>query len=284
MKNKRNFLSVSLFTTLSVASAQIENVSLGNDSSFVLDRVYAGVLGANNFSIDSVYRTGFVGFRVGASARLRVSKAVSVVSFIAEDMTNIGNSIGGSGFLVRAQMDTSLYLAIGFGPQVSTFLQRPHPATAGGQFETFTHRAIPGPGPGARLVKRVKKTDLLASVAMIGGAPEYQVGMSVGSLQASGWYQGSHSWGTAVTHVTKRTKTILVVRNDLWANMFTVSIPNSNYILYSDAGVTVDDYQVVRAEGGILRTFKAKKYVQGLLGLGYAYELRSVRGYIFVTL
>jgi hypothetical protein len=135
-----------------------------------------------------------------------------------------------------------------------------------------------------RLVKKVEKIDLLASVAGMNGVPQYHAGISMGGLQASGWYQDSHSWGTAVTYVTKRTKTILVVRNDLWANMFTVSIPNSGYILYSDAGVTVDDYQVVRAEAGVLRTFEAKAYIKGLFGLGYAHELRSVRGYIFVTL
>ena len=269
--------------SLSVAEAQIENVSLGNDSNFVLDRVYAGILGANDFSIDSVYRAGFVGLRVGVSAKLRVTKAVSVVSFIAEDITNVGNSIGGSGFLVRVQPDTSFYMAIGHGPQVSTFLQRAHPATAGGQFETFTHRAIPGPGPGIRLVKTIGKTSLLGSVAMIDGDPEYQAGVLFAGLRASVWHRADSLWGTAVTYTTKRTKTILVVRDDLLANTFTFSLPNK-YILYTDAGVTTDTYTVVRAEAGILRTFEANKYVKGLVGLGYAHELRSVRGYIFVTL
>lgn len=283
MNNKRNFLVVILLLVLPVAKAQIENIRLVDDSTLVLDRVYAGVLGANNFSIDSIYRTGFVGFRVGASAKLRVTKAVSVVSFIAEDITSAGNSIGGTGFFVRVQPDTSFYMAIGHGPQVSTFLQRPHPATAGGQFETFTHRAIPGPGPGVRLVKTIKKTSLLAGVVMINGAPEYQLGISHAGLQASVWQQGDSLWGTAVTYESDRMKTILVVRDDLVANVVTYNLPNK-YILYVDAGMTTDNYTVVRAEAGVLRTFQAKSYIKGLLGLGYSYELRSVRGYIFVTL
>jgi hypothetical protein len=212
-----------------------------------------------------------------------VSKAVSVISFITEDMTNVGNSIGGSGFLVRVQMDTSLYMAIGFGPQVSTFLQRPHPATAGGQFETFTHRAIPGPGPGIRLVKTIGKTSLLGSVAMIDDDPEYQVGVLFAGLRASVWHRADSLWGTAVTYEHDRFKTILVVRDDLLACVTTVNLPNK-YIVYADAGMTTDHYTVVRAEAGILRTFEAKAYIKGLFGLGYAHELRSVRGYIFVTL
>lgn len=283
VNNKRNLLAVILLLVMPTAEAQIENIRLVDDSTLVLDRVYAGILGANNFSIDSVYRTGFVGFRVGASAKLRVTKAVSVISFIAEDITSAGNSIGGAGFLVRVQPDTNFYIAIGHGPQVSTFLQRQHPATAGGQFETFTHRAIPGPGLGVRLVKTIKKIDLLAGVAMINGAPEYQLGISHAGLQASVWLQGDSLWGTAITYESDRFKTILVVRDDLLANVTTFNLPNK-YILYADAGMTTDDCVVVRAEAGVLRTFKAKSYIKGLFGLGYAYELRSVRGYIFVTL
>ncbi len=71
VNNKRNLLAVILLLVMPTAEAQIENIRLVDDSTLVLDRVYAGMLGANNFSIDSVYRTGFVGFRVGASAKLR---------------------------------------------------------------------------------------------------------------------------------------------------------------------------------------------------------------------
>lgn len=262
---------------------QITNISLSSDSSFVLDRVYAGVLGANDFSIDSVYRTGFVGFRVGASAKLRVTKAVSLVSFIAEDVTNAGNSIGGTGFFVKLAPSPNFYIAVGQGPQVSTFLHRAHPASAGGQFETFTHRSIPGAAPGLRLVKTVGKTNLLGSIAVVDGVPQYQVGVSFASVAVSAWRRADSLWGTAVTYQSKRTKTIVVVRDDLVASTFTLNLPNK-YILYTDAGITTGDRRVVRAEAGFLRTFEADKYVKGLFGLGYANELRSVRGYIFVTL
>jgi hypothetical protein len=281
-KSKKIFLVVVFAIIRSTTEAQIENVNLGTDSSFVLDRVYAGILGANDFSIDSISRNGFVGLRFGASGKLRVSRAVSVVSFIAEDVTTSGNSIGGSGFLVRLQPEKSWYVAIGHGPQVGTFLHRAHPASAGGQFETFTHRAIPGPGPGIRLVKSFGKTDVLASTAVVDGSPEYHLGVAFGTLASNVWWREG-LWGSATTYKSKHSKTILVIRSDLWASTVTYNLPKS-YILYTDVGIETGSYRLVRAEAGILRTFEATSYVKGLFGLGYAHELRSVRGYIFVTL
>lgn len=282
-KTKRNFALIVLATLSSFVRAQIEDIALGSDSSFVLDRVYAGILGANNFSIDSVYRSGFSNVRVGVSTKLRLTKVASIVAFMAEDMSTSGNSIGGTGFFLKLYLSKSLYLALGQGPQVGTFLHRAHPATAGGQFETFTHRSIPGAAPGARLVKTIGKTDILASVAAVDGRAEGNLGASFAGFAGNVWWNEKGAWGSAMTYKSKLSKTILVIRDDLWASTFAYNLPNK-YILYTDAGITTENYSVVRAEFGMLRTFEAKKYVKGLVGLGYAYELRCVRGYIFVTL
>lgn len=267
----------------SSTSGQITNILASNDSSFALDRVYAGMLGVNDFSVDSIGYRGFAKLRLGASAKLRVSKVVTVESFIAEDITSAGSSVGASAFFVRLEPTKSFSLTIGKGPQASTFLHRAHPVSSGGQFETFTHNAIPGAAPDVRANLQLGKASLVGSVGVPDSLPEYHLGVSFTGLVVSSWYSGNHHWGGAVTYKSKRTKTIFVARNDLLASTFTLNV-NKRYILYTDMGVSTDRWKLIRGEFGILRTFDTGSFAKGLLGLGYSDELRSVRGYLYVTL
>ncbi len=279
----KTILAVGALLVSTLGKAQITDISLGADSSFVLERVYLGALGVNNFSVDSVSYSGSISVRFGVAARYDVTKHLSIRSFMAQDVNSGGLSPAINTFFVEYRPTESWNITIGRAPQVGAFLHRPHPVSSSGQFETFTMRTIPAAAPLVRVSRKIGKVSLLGSVAYQSDGVEYHVGGTFRRWLVAGWWKDDDYHGLAVTYVAPKVKVISVVRNDLLASTVIKTLPKS-LVCYIDLGVELPSEKLVRAEAGLLRTFKSAKYVQGLIGLGYSVELRSLRGYLFITL
>jgi hypothetical protein len=279
----KTILAVGALLASTLCKSQITDISLGADSSFVLERVYVGALGVNNFSIDSVSYDGSISMRFGAAARYDITKRLSVRSFMAQDVNSGGLNPAINTFFVEYRPTESWNITIGRAPQVGAFLHRPHPVSSLGQFETFTMRSIPAAAPSVRVSRKIGKVSLLGSVARQTDGAEYHAGGVFRRWSVSGWWKDDDHHGMAVTYVAPKVKVISVVRSDLLAGTVIKTLSKS-LVYYLDLGLEFPSERLVRAETGILRTFKSDKYVQGLIGLGYSVELRSLRGYLFITL
>lgn len=221
--------------------------------------------------------------RVGVAARYDIAQRLSVRTFLAQDVTSEGIGPTINAFFVEYRPTLNWNVVIGRAPQVGALLHRPHPVSSFGQFETFTMRSIPAAAPLVRVSRKFGKVSLLVSVADQNNGIEYHVGLTLKRWSVAGWWREENYCGFAVTYAAPKAKVISVVRSDLLASTVILTLPKS-LMCYVDAGVQLPDLKLIRGEAGILRTFKADKYVQGLIGLGYSAELRSLRGYLFITL
>lgn len=264
-------------------SGQITNIVATDDSSFVLERVYAGALEINSFSVDSLDHKGTVILRVGAAARLQLAKGLSLRTFFAQGSNSDGKGPTIANIFFRYEPGKRWRFLFGRGPQAGTFLHSPHPVSAEGQFETFSQSRIPPAAIGCLAMVTLGKTEWFASTGFNRSSREYHLGLRVSKVSVSSWYNDSGRYGTAMTCKLDKTTIVLVVRDDVLAGTLIQKL-SKRFVAYADVGVSSPMLGLVRSEAGLLRPFKTSYYVKGLVGIGYAHELRAVRAYLYITL
>jgi len=282
----KHLISMVLFVFLAcVAQAQITNI-VSVDSSLVVNQLYAGALQATNFSTDSISASPWTGVRLGGRATYAISPKWKAQSFFVLDQNSSNESGTIQSFVVLTQVTDKLLVSNGFGPQVGTFLHRPLPPTAFGQFEPWTKAQVPGGGFVSRVSYQFEKFGLQSSVRYAEN-PEYHFGFTTKKLQASGWYQENGVWGGAVSFSGDRLFTTTLVNQSHIGQFFVISFGEKlkNLKWYGDIGYSHEFDEVSRAETGILKSFSIHGYpLSGLFGCGYSYEQRAVRGYLMINL
>lgn len=261
-------------------SAQIEHMSLAQDSSIVIDRVYAGVLSGTTFSTTSVTTNPSVSVRFGAMASWRLSQYIKVRSFGMFE-TDLTHSWGIQQFYVVITPAKRWSLTFGQMATPSTE-QRPHPVSGGGQFETSTLGNIPGGAPGIK-AKYLGPVTMGAGVAVRNGLTEYHATIEKGKHTLSGYYRTSGTSGVAYTYDGVKWYSVIVYKPHALIStttVFTFSKPNA---VFADVGYGIDSHSIVRMEGGIMRKFEST-WIKGLFSLTIDYKARSVNGYVFVHL
>jgi hypothetical protein len=264
---------------------QIEIIVMTNDSSLVLEKVYVGGLGMTSFSVDSVYTSNYGNLRAGAIIRWDMTKWLTLNSYYMHQMET-DQSWGLNQFSLKIAPCKKWSLQIGHMATLST-QQRPHPVSAGGQFETWAEAKIPGSALGAKTVFAPSKNlSFGAGVAVREQQPEYHANVRFQNLTLSGYY-GLHDQktGAALSYTGSRVWTTLVWKQDnVVANMFGAVISKKhNILMYTDMGYDLETKKFVRGEWGIYKTCTAK-HVSVLPCLGYNYETRTIRGYLFIYL
>jgi len=160
--------------------------------------------------------------------------------------------------------------------------QRPLPPTANGQFETWSESQIPGQALNLKINYDGNLLKAGVGVAYRKGGIEYsgRVGIT-NAFIVSGWYsEWNKEWGVATTISTGPVYNVLVIKNNLIANILCIKLPY-NLTLYSDNGYEFKTSQLVRSETGILLNFDSK-LIKGLGGFGWEYS-RPAPGYFLLN-
>lgn len=256
------------------------------DRTLVIDRIYAGVLSGTMFSTDSLYASGFTGVRFGAMGTYRPAKWVSFSSWAMVQIDGGAHPWSLQQFYMTVNPIQKLTLQVGSMSTLPTE-QRPHPVSGSGQFETWSHSQIPGGSLAVKVKYQFTKDFELASgIALRKNLPEYSARVTYKKVQLSGWYsQCDTTYGSALTLDFSRVYSTLVWKQkQVIADILVVTLSKKQGIkLYSDMGYDFVKKDLVRGEWGLLKTFDSK-WIDGLFGLGYRHEAKSVVAYLFVHL
>ncbi|MBP6910531.1 hypothetical protein KBC03_02935 [Patescibacteria group bacterium] len=282
-------ITMLLFTAKT--NAQMLNVAATPDSSFVVDKVYAGALATSRYLHDSNESKQFDKFasvRVGASVVWKVSPKFALRSLVAAEYEVVGKtSLSFQAFWLQYQPHKKWLTEIGIGPTLTAGLHRPHPVTHWGQFEPFTKAQFPGVAPRAQIKYLPSGTTMIgAGVGIRQGMPEYQLAANIGSFQLSAFHQEcTRTTGLGLGYAKGRwTSTSIWKSDDLIANISSFMLHRKQQLmLYTDFGYSLPKKDVIRFEAGLIKLVQAG-YIKSIIGMGYSYEAKAIKAYLFVSL
>lgn len=280
---------MTLFTVQT--NAQLVNAVATKDSSFIVDKIYVGVLATNRYLYDTNQFDKFASIRIGASVVWKISRKFTMRSFVAGEYEVIGkSSLSFQAFWLQYAPHKRWLMEAGIGPTLTASLHRPHPVTHWGQFEPFTKAQFPGVAPGAKIKYLPNDATMIgAGIAIRQGKPEYQLGANIRTLQITAFHQRyDTTTGLGVSYTKGRFSiTAMWKRNALVANLSSFMIHRKQQLmLYTDFGYTLKETKgdkVVRGEGGIIKLVQAN-YIKAIIGMGWSYETKSIKSYLFVSL
>jgi hypothetical protein len=283
----KKIMIIIAFVAISASSfAQITGIYITKDSTVVIDKIYAGTLSGVNFHTDSLYSSGSTGIRFGAMATYRPTKWISFSSWGMAQIDGGSTPWSLQQFYMTITPIKNLTIQAGSMATLPTE-QRPHPVSGNGQFETFSESQIPGGGLGVKVKYQLTKDVQLASgIALRNSLPEYSGRIIYKKVQLSAWYTTCDStMGTALTLDLDRVYSTFVFKYDQSiSNVLVVKLSKKQDIsLYSDMSYDFVKKDLVRGEWGVLKGFDSK-WIDGLLGVGYQHESKSVVGYLFIHL
>ena len=273
-----------------MSNAQITDIKI--DSTITIDRIYLGSLSGTLFSTDSLHATGFTNMRFGVMATYKPAHWISFSGWGMLQSDNKGNLLSIQPVWMTLNPTKKLTLQVGSMPILPTE-QRPHAVSPGGQFETWTERAIPGIAPGVKL-----KYDFTSEFQLAGGVsirekmPEYSARLTYKNVKLYGWYSTADSTsGIAANIKFDRLESVLVykpdqtVANKLVVNFSEIfkSLEKHNLSVYSDMGYDFQKKDLVRGEWGLLKGFESQ-WIKGLWGIGYSHEDKAIVPYLFLHL
>lgn len=264
-------------------NAQITNVYVTKDSTVVVNKLYAGMLAGGQFRTDTTSNDAFVSARFGAEATWQPTKWFAVQTYGMYHLEG-ANSFHLQSFNLKFTPMKKLRIQTGYMATLATE-QRPHPVTGDGHFETFSEAQAPGGAYNIKIVAdNIKGFSFGACVDYRNGL-EYQAMFGYRWMKISGWYGADSKFGSALTLDFSRVYNVTSWRQDqVIANFLCIKMgKNKDYCFYSDNGYDLKDNKLVRSETGLLKTFSSK-WINGLFGVGYRYETKSINVYSFVHL
>ena len=277
------FLSV-LFFVLSEANAQIENIKIPGDSTIVINDAYAGILASSIFSNDNLSFSRCSNLRAAFKATYSPTKFLSFISTESYQIDENSKNLVINQFWLKLSVK-SISFETGLMPALATE-SRPVPATANGQFETYTESTIPGLELGAKVKYNFNenKNYIGLGVSRRNNEPEYHLRYSSQLIKASVYYsEYNRKFGSCVALTTKRLYNITVYNQDqTLANLACYKlIPKKGIDWYCNSGYGFQEKKIIKFETGLLKNFSGS-ILKGLFGLSYNYELRSIKGYLFL--
>lgn len=282
---KKLFVMIAFVAMSMTSFAQIENIKMTSDSSLVIDKVYVGALGMTSFATDSLHVSNYANLRVGAIAHWNMTSWLTLNTYYMYQ-AETENSLVLNQFSFKIAPCKKWDIQFGQMASIST-QQRPHPVSAGGQFETWTEAQIPGGGLGIKSTYAPNK-NLSFGVGVVARQQqaEYHANFSYKKLTLSGYYGiAQQKGGMTLTYTGSNASTTLVWKQDkVIANMFGCNLSTKyNILMYSDIGYDLETKKLVHGEWGIYKIFTSK-YVSVLPCVGYNYETKMIRGYVFIFL
>ncbi|MFA5023756.1 MAG: hypothetical protein WC523_02240 [Patescibacteria group bacterium] len=255
------------------------------------------MLSWSNLSIDSLHATCAAGARLAGAAVWQPYNWFALKTVVVFDAEINNGSWSMSQFSAIFNPVKNVTITIGNMCTLVTE-QRPSPASAAGQFETWAMAQIPGIALCAKVSWQIHKNwSIGIGVAQRNDHPEYQANLKFKRAVVSAFYdRWNESFGAVFTaDIWRFSETFVWRQKDnvsfhgqpllnacIVANTLTFSIgPKKDWCLYSDFGYDLRTNQLIRCEVGALKEFHVWK-LKGLLGPGYCYEDRGVKLYGYI--
>ncbi len=280
----KNLMAILFVFAFVCGKAQITNI-YSPDSSLVLKKLYVGAIQATNFSIDSLYVENWTGFRVGANAAYTINRIFSLNTFFSTDQNSDGYSGTINSFVFETRLGKKFLWVNGFGPQVSAWFHRPPPVSFAGHFEPWTKAQLPGGALSSRFEIGVTNK-VVGSVARKNNQGEFHLGFNhKQKFLTSVWVnQNQDSWGGAITLNLEKISTTAFLNQTHLGYFAWITLPQ-DWGTYLDVGFDYRQKEIPRGEFGVLKSYKIKNYkLGGVIGGGYSYEQRAIRGYLTIAL
>ena len=247
---------------------------------------YAGMLAGPKVSVDSGKILGAAMLRVGGSGSIAPTKWLSLYGLAAMDVDE--TLAVTPWYLVGVTLRPSHKLAITLGKIVTpTNELRPGIATMSGQFEAWTQGQIPGSAIGGKVSWFPHKNfSLVAGAFWRDKDVSIELGFSVPHTRIAGYSMvRSKTFGVAVDFSYKWYSQVLVYNHKRNIGSFTgFAIPKTQGVaIYSDIGFSASNWRLVRGEWGMYKLFSYKQ-INIIIAAGYSQEIRSVKGYVMVSL
>lgn len=273
--------AVVLFFGTHQASAQIEDIKI--DSTLTLNSVYAGLLAGSDFSQDSLSFSKSVNFRVGVKATYSPTKWLTFVSTSIYQIDERSKPMVINHFGAKFNFRKFCF-ETGFIPALASET-RPMPASADAQFESFTEAGIPGGALGAKIKYILGKDSYVgAGIAQRNNEPEYHLRYVGSTAKISVYYsEFNGQFGTSVAVKTDRIYNSYVFNADQnLANFISYKVSTKRDIdFYIDIKYDIKNEGIESMETGFLKNFSGK-ILKGFFGLSYCYDVKAIRGYLFI--
>ena len=282
MKKISLFLSaVVFFCGAYSVSAQIENIKI--DSTLIVNSAYAGLLAGSDFSQDSLSFSKSANFRVGVKATYSPTKWLSIVSTSVYQIDEQSKPMVINHFGAKFNFRKFCF-ETGFIPALASET-RPMPASADAQFESFTEAGIPGGALGVKIKYNLSKDSYIgAGIAQRNDEPEYHLRYASSQAKISVYYSKfNNEFGTSVAVKTDRIYNSYVFNADQnLANLISYKISTKRDIdFYLDIKYDIKAEDIESFETGLLKNFSGK-ILKGFFGLSYCYDVKAIRGYLFI--
>jgi len=281
--------------------SQIQDIVCTDDSTLVIDNVYAGILNSIDINTDKFSYTDTYDFRVGAMATWHVKKWVDINTQAMYDRRD-STDLFVNQFSIRLHTES---WEVEFGKMATTATEiRPLPMTADGQFETWTESQMPGKAIGAKIGYKSNFGSIKAGVSSRNGNPEYSFHLNtsiknnvfnlvgvIGGEKESNYLVGFTHKITKVDNATKLYQVAVfkqqfnagTLLNEQIAGYFcSYEVSEKMKLnLYLDAGYNLTSEESPRLEGGLIKNFESKIF-KGLIAIGYANETKNIKAYLFI--
>lgn len=279
------------------AFAQIQNINCTDDSSVVINNIYLGVLNSVNFSTKELTFSSPYNLQAAAMITWHASKWADVKTFAVYNRTNGNDAINNQFYVNLHHKGWSL----DFGKMATPATEiRPLPPTANGHFETWTESQMPGSTIGAKIgyktdfgsikigvASRNKNLEISTHLATKINNHEIHAVGAIGGERSTNYLVGlTHKYNRLYQVAAfKQTFNKESLSNEQIAGYFVnyeIS-KKAKFAFYLDAGYNLTTQKSPRFESGIMKSFESKIF-KGLIALGYAEELKAIKGYIFIHL
>lgn len=278
---KKILLVLIAFFAISEVRAQIENIKV--DSTIIINSAYAGLLAGSDFSQNSLSFSKSSSVRVGFKATYSPTKWLSFVTIDVYQINEQANVKTMNQFWTKIDLG-KICFETGFVPALASET-RPMLTTADAQFESWTEMTIPGGALGAKIKYNFdKKTYVGIGIAQRNNEPEYHLKYSSSPLKLSVYYsEFNQKFGSSVAVKTGRIYNSTVYNADQnFSNFISFKLnPKNDIDFYFDGKYDLKVKEIANIETGFLKNFSGK-YLKGFFGLCYCYEIKVVRGYLFV--
>lgn len=278
----KNLIVVFVIFSSLLSNAQI---TIDSNTNFHVE-CYAGILSGSNTPLDTKNPKAFMTLREGANIKWIPNKSVSLFGVASLEINEAG--VASPFYLtgIRLTPQKNILVTIGKIGTPMTEL-RPLPNTGTSQFEPWTLGQIPGSAFGGKITYTFnQKHSLVGGYFLRSNDPSIEIGAHLSYVQAVLYYRTvSSMYGGACTITTKYINQTLVYNHNKNFGSFTlVKMPKvQGVLLYSDMGFGNNNFNMIRGEWGILKTF-SHKMSKGLAGIGYAQEIKNTKLYLMINL
>ncbi len=249
------------------------------DSAHVLTP-YAGVLASNSVPVNRYSLSSFASARIGAKTHLPMSQKISFDSWGIIDAQTNNSYYALCATWITVTTGKIKISAGNFAPSVTEF--RPLPASASGQFETWTQSILPGKATGVKIFHAFseKNSYSIGTFVNNNGLPLASTKITFGKTSFGGHIE-KNRYSVAFGLKSKNTNLLFVGTEKNFGSSIITEMYHGEIQMYADIGVDRKNIQIVRAEGGLFKDFTYGK-IQTIYAIGYQYEQQCLKVYIFV--